>query len=214
MECKCFKCIAITGITVGLIVFTISSILNKFFYATVLNLSVYFAEATVIVFFGLVVWLGMEIYFYVKNGIYGYYEAKKQELENTYNALKADKEQELKELERKIEQYIKTNEDIDAIKQSTEILFNEVLNKCYRYISTKETLIEELKIKKGKQLNFSLKNNMISEKGAAKAMKKFEKMLDEVKALIEQEKEGFDYFVFCSNDLIRKIEKLKMDKKT
>jgi len=214
VDCKYFKCITITTVIAGLIVFVISSILNKFFYATVLELSKYFAFATVVVLFGLLVWLGVETFFFVREKIHKHYEQKRQELEAEYNTKRQEKEQELQQLQKQIERYAKTKEDFDEIAKSVYILFNDLLSECEHFITYKYTLIDVLRNKKGKYLDVAVQKGTISPKGAEKAKKRFERILDELKLKIEKEYDLYSKFVLDGNELLQKIEKIKDNYKT
>lgn len=209
MDCKYLKCITITSIVVGLIVFIASSIMNKYFYSTVIELSQYFAWSIVIVFSIGIVWFGIEIYFYAKNRVYGYYETKKQELEDKYSTLMQEKEQELQELKNKIRLYAETVEDIKEIKNATKILFDTILLDCHKFIVSKEALLEALRNKKAKHLDEAVGRLQISPKGAQKAFKKFDKILDEVKLYIEQEEKAFNLLLNDKDVLIKRIEDTK-----
>lgn len=209
MECKYFKCITITSIVVGLIVFIASSIINKYFYSTVIEVSQYFAWSIVIVFSTGIVFLGVEVYFYAKNKIYGYYDTKKQELEDKYNALMQEKEHELQELDNKLKRYAETIDDIEEIRNATKTLFDMLLLNCNKFITSKTALLEALRSKKAKHLDDAVKHMRISEKGAQKAFKKFNKVLEEAKLYIEQEEKAFNRFLNDKDVLIKRIDDTK-----
>ena len=139
------------------------------------------------------------------------YNTRKQELEQEYSFLKEKKEQELQQLQQKIERYIKTEEDIENLKQAIEILFNEILLKCYDFVSTNESLLEALRAKHIKQLKMALKKSVMNEKEAKKKTEKFEKLLEDVKSVIEKEILDYNVSIIKTDDLTRMIEEVKKE---
>ncbi len=139
------------------------------------------------------------------------YNTKKQELEQEYNFLKEKKEQELRQLQQKIKQYIKTEEDIENLKQAIETLFNEILFRCYDFVSTNESLLEALRAKHIKQLKMALKNGVMNEKEVKKKTEKFEKLLEDVKSIIANEIRDYNIFIIKTDDLTRMIEEVKKE---
>ena len=139
------------------------------------------------------------------------YNTKKQELEQEYSFLKEKKEQELQQLQQKIERYIKTEEDIENLKQAIETLFNEILLKCYSFVSTNESLLEALRAKHIKQLKMALKNGVMNEKEVKKKTERFEKLIEDVKGIIEKEIWDYNGFIIETDDLTRMIEEVKKE---
>ncbi len=134
-----------------------------------------------------------------------------QELEDEYDKLAEQRKQEIQQLEAKLNQYIKTEENIENIKQSVQTLFIEVLSRCYSFVSTNESLLEALRAKHIKQLKMALKNGVMNEKEVKKKTERFEKLLEDVKGIIEKEIENYNIFIIKTDDLTRMIEEVKKE---
>ena len=139
------------------------------------------------------------------------YNTKKQELEQEYSLLKERKEKELQQLQQKIRQHIKTEKDIENLKQAIEVLFNEILFKCRDFVLTNESLIEALRAKYIKQLKTALKNGVMNEKEVKKKTKKFEKLLEDVENVIEKEMLNYNSFIIKTSDLLKIVEEVRKE---
>ncbi len=118
--------------------------------------------------------------------------------------------QEILEPQTKLNGYQNKLNQITDLQDKIATIFKDLIENNYRAIITKEKLIDALRHKKGKELENSLKYNSISEKGAQRAQKRFEKLLYNIQNAITQEKELFSLLTGGAQETINQfIEQLQ-----
>ena len=163
--------------------------------------------------------LGFTVYLtidYIKQTQNEKIEQKKQEiedeiwkLEGEYDALKKEKEHEIDELRLKIGQYLNTLNEINDIQDKTGLIFEKMIRSSYNFIISKEKLLDALRSKRAKQLETALKRGIITKKGAERARKKFNNLLNDTENLIKQEEKTFSVLVGNTEELLKKLEQIR-----
>ena len=171
------------------------------------------AGIAVIILFGFLVYLFIR---YGKQIVDEKIEQKKQEiedeiwkLEGEYNALKKEKEHEIDELRLKIGRYLNTLNEINDIQDKAGLIFEKMIRSSYNFIISKEKLLDALRSKRAKQLETALKRGIITKKGAERARKKFNSLLNDTENLIKQEEKTFSILVGNTEEILNKIKQIK-----
>ena len=118
-----------------------------------------------------------------------------------------EQEEELRKLKSKIDKYAKDVDEIDRIQAKGYSFMQSLFGQIYRFIESKEKLLDALRNSNNRRLDVAIRKGTISPKGAERAQKKFEKFLDEIKQEIAKEKDIYNSITGDADRLFQQIDK-------
>ncbi len=134
-------------------------------------------------------------------------EKQKQEYLTQLDNLIQEKQEQLQLTQTQLSFYQDELNQIDNLQNKANAILKNLLLNSYDCITSKERLIEALHERKSKDINIALSRNTISEKGALKAQKKFNQLLQQVQDTITQEKQAFALLTNNLQNTIKQLQK-------
>ena len=170
--------------------------IGKIFVLSFANISEFFGYAAGIIVIVFIASVAVFFYLYIK-----------KRAERLLDEEIKEQEEELRKLKSKIDKYAKDVEEIDRIQTKGYSFMQSLFGQIYNFIVSKEKLLDALRNSNNRRLDVAIRKGTISLKGAERAQKKFEKILDELRQEIAKEKDIYNSITGDADRLFQQIEK-------
>ncbi len=150
------------------------------------------------------------VYFLIKSAKQSFDEAAENQRQERIAQLDnfiQEKQQQAQEAQAKLNYYQSELNQISNLQDKINAILKDLLSNSYNFIASKENLIEALRERKSKDIDIALSRNTISKKGAERAKRQFEKLIDEVENTIIQEKQVLMLIAGNIHDTIEQLIK-------
>jgi len=134
----------------------------------------------------------------------------KQYADKKFGEIIASKEEHIQALQDEIRRYQSKLDEIGNLKDRIFSALHSLIQETFKCINSKQSLLDALRYKKGKELTEAIRRNTITEKGAQHARKKFDKLIDDLHDKIIEENSAFSFALLNAHNTVEEfIQKIK-----
>jgi len=207
-------CIAITALATFFITLMVVGIFTLFLNTlgvgalkAIYDFGYYFIDALIAAAIIAIGYFTFRLLQYMQKSFDEAIEKQKQERLAQLDELIRQKQEQLQLTQTQLSLYQDELEQIDDLQEQANAILKDLLLNSYNCIAAKERLIEALHERKSKDINIALSRNTISKKGAERALRKFNQLLQQVENTITQEKQTFALIANNFNKTIKQLQK-------